>query len=88
MDPETHLNATNGDVFSDITQCRRFIGRLLLLILSRLVIIFAVHKLSQSFLNLDPQTFVLLTIYRDTLKRNLARNILFLIILITLEGLL
>lgn len=47
MDPRAHLNATDGEVLTDISQYRRLIGRLLYLTLSRPDIAFAVHKLSQ-----------------------------------------
>ena len=47
MDPKVRLNASDGDLLTDISQYRRLIGRLLYLNLSRPDITFAVHKLSQ-----------------------------------------
>ena len=47
MDPKIQLNSTNGTPLPDPSQYRRLIGRLLYLTLSRLDIMFAVHKLNQ-----------------------------------------
>ena len=47
MDPNIHLNASDGELLSDSSSYRRLIGRLLYLTLSRPDISFAVHQLSQ-----------------------------------------
>ena len=47
MDPKATLNASDGALLSYSSQCRRLIGYLLYLTLSRPDINFAVHKLSQ-----------------------------------------
>lgn len=47
MDPRSRLTLHDDEPLEDITQYRRLIGRLLYLTISRLDIMFAVHKLSQ-----------------------------------------
>lgn len=47
MDPRSHLTLHDDEPLQDITQYRRLIGRLLYLTITRLDIMFAVHKLSQ-----------------------------------------
>ena len=47
MDPNIHLNASDGELVPDSSSYRRLIGRLLYLTLSRPDISFVVHQLSQ-----------------------------------------
>ena len=47
MDPNIHLNASDGELVPDSSSYRRLIGKLLYLTLSRPDIGFAVHQLSQ-----------------------------------------
>lgn len=63
MDPKAHLNATDGEVLTDISQYLRLIGRLLYLSLSRPNIAFAVHKFSQFIA--QPQTPHLHAVYNS-----------------------
>ena len=47
MLPKLNLRSDEGDLLPDVAACRRLIGRLLYLTLSRLDIMFTVHKLNQ-----------------------------------------